>query len=202
MPDATGEPGELSDQRLERAGQGADHLAGVAHVHHVTSDQSGEIVRVDPAGEVVTRGNGAECPCIIVEPRRVVNPCRLRRPLAVTLHPLDGVVEPPGRPQADGWIVPRERRQLAGIGGLVEGEEDEAEVKIVAVGVEQRPQVARVLGGDGDVAPLVLAEAVEDGAVVVAQRSRMDLHDHAILGRHARHLHQHVRLEAGLISGE
>ena len=50
-----------------------------------------------------------------------------------------------------------------------------------------------------NVAALVRAEALGDGAVVIAQRAGMQLHHQPVVDRHARHLHQHVRLEVALI---
>ena len=64
-----------------------------------------------------------------------------------------------------------ERRQLAPIGALVEREEDEREVLLVAVEVEERLEVAHIIGAGGDVGAHVAAEAgVERGVVVAAWR--------------------------------
>ena len=48
-------------------------------------------------------------------------------------------------------------------------------------------------------APLIGAESIEHLTVVIAKRARMKLHDQSVLDGHARHLHQHVRLETPLI---
>ena len=121
----------------------------------VARDQAGEVVRVDPARQVVARGDRAEGAGVVVEAGGVVDPRRLRRHLAVAGHALDGVVEPPRRPEAQRGVVARQRRQLPRVGGLVEGEENQPEARVVPIGDEQVAQVPRVLGGDRDVAAFV-----------------------------------------------
>ena len=108
-------------------------------------------------------------------------------------------MEPPRRPEPHGRVVPGQRRQLARVRALVEREEHEREPRVVAVRGEQRAQVARVLGGDRDVGARVGPEARRHARVVVAERARVELHHQPVLGAQARHLHQHVRLEAALV---
>ena len=52
-----------------------------------------------------------------------------------------------GGPSLQRRIVAGERGEFAGVGGLIEGEEDEGEAGVVAVLVEQRAQGAHVFGG-------------------------------------------------------
>ena len=88
-----------------------------------------------------------------------------------------------------------ERRKLARIDALVEGEEDEAEAGRVAEPVEQGLQRADIFAGDRNVGAHVAAEAGEQGGVVVAQRARMELHHHPVLDAHPRHFGQHLAAE-------
>src|SRR2546422_9842475 len=71
-----------------------------------------EIVRVDAARQIVPGGNRAERAGVIVEAGGLVDPSGLRGALAEAPHAFDRVVEPPGRPEAQGRIVAGERRQL------------------------------------------------------------------------------------------
>jgi hypothetical protein len=64
---------------------------------------------------------------------------------------------------------------------------------IAAEGVEHRAQVARVLGAQRMSAPLSGPKRANTCGVVIAQRPGMQLHHEAIVHRHLRHLHQHVR---------
>src|SRR5689334_2413575 len=124
-------------------------------------NEAPEEVRVDASREIVSRGDGAEGARVVVEPRRVVDARRLRRELTVARHPLDGIVEPPGRAEAYGRIVTGERRQLTRVCRLVQREQHEGEARIVPVRVEQRVKVSRVLGRDGNVGSFVGTKAGE-----------------------------------------
>ena len=110
-------------------------------------------------------------------------------------------MEPPGRPQLDGGVVPGQRGQLAGVGGLVQGEEDERQARVVAVLGEQGAQAAGELALDGDVRPLVRAEALENQRVVIAELAHVELHYQAVLDAHAGAFHDHVAGEAGSVLG-
>src|SRR5262245_21303252 len=117
----------------------------------MTRDEASEKVRVDATREIVARGNRAERACVVVEARGVVDPGGLRDLLAVARHAIDRIVEPPRGAESHGWVVTREWRELPRVRRLVEREEQQREPRIVAVRLEQRTKVARVLGLDRNV---------------------------------------------------
>ena len=105
---------------------------------------------------------------VVVEAGGVVQARRLDHLVEVAAHAVEAVVEPPGRAEPQRRVVAGQRGQLAGVGRLVQGEQDQRQPRVVAEGVEQRLQVARELGGSRDVGALVAAEALEQQPVVVA----------------------------------
>ncbi len=91
--------------------------------------------------------------------------------------------------------MPGERRELARVRGLVEREQDDGEVALVAEAVEQRFQRVHVVGARRDVGAHVAAEARIEQRIVVAERARMDLHHQTVIEAHAGHLGEHLRAE-------
>ena len=147
----------------------------------MTRHEAREEVRVGAAGQIVARGDRAERARVVVEAGGLVDPRGLRGVLSKAPHALQGVVKPPGRAEAHGGIMPGEGRQLPAVGGLVEREDHERESRIVAVRVQQGSEVARELGRDRDVSASIGAELLEQRAVVIPQRARVNLHHQPIL---------------------
>ena len=116
-------------------------------LHDVACHQVGEQVGVDAPGEVVTRGDRAEGARVVVEAGGVVDARGLRRADGGSAScPRSLSWNHQGGPRRTRGVVAGERRQLARVGRFVEREQQEAEARVVAVRVEQRLQVARVLG--------------------------------------------------------
>src|SRR5204863_2168803 len=111
------------------------------------------------AREIMPRGNRAKSARVVGETGQLGDPGRLRRPLEKTQHPLDGIMEPPGRAEPNGGIVAGKRCQLAAVGRFVQREENQRKITVAAIGVQKRAKIARKLGGNRDVAPAVGAEA-------------------------------------------
>src|SRR5207253_9446577 len=65
---------------------------------------------------------------------------RLGRELPEAAHALGAVEKPPGRPEPQRRVVPGKRRELARDRRLVEHEQDDGEVALVAEAVEQRSE--------------------------------------------------------------
>ena len=76
--------------------------------------------------------------------------------------------------------------ELAGVGALVEGEEDEGEAGVVAELVEERTEGVDEVSGLGNVGALVAAEAGVEGWVVVADGAGVELHGEAVVEAHGR----------------
>src|SRR5512135_3879439 len=99
----------------------------------------------DPAPHVVARRNRQESPRVVVEPDGVVEARGLDRLFEEPQHSLVAVVEPPRRPEPQRGVMPGERRKFARVGGLVEREQDQREIALVAVAVEKRLQCTDVI---------------------------------------------------------
>ena len=110
---------------------------GFVEVEAVLGDETGEEGGVHAAADVVAGGDGEEGAGVVVEADGVVEAGGLGGLLAEAEHAFGGVVEPPGRAEAEGGVVAGEGGELAGVGGFIEGEEDEGEAGIVAEGGEQ-----------------------------------------------------------------
>ena len=93
----------------------------------------------------------------------------------------------------------RERRELARVRRLIEREQNQREAWVVPVRVEQGTKVARELRHHRDVTARIRPEPLGYHAVVITERTRVELHHEAVLARQASHLHEHVRLELALV---
>ncbi len=143
-------------------GQVEDYFEGFVFVEAMLGYEAAEEGAVDAAGYVVAGGDGEEGAGVVVEADGVVEAGGLGGGFAEAHHALGRVVEPPGWAEFERGIVAGEGGEFAGEGGLVEGEEDEGEVGLVAVFREQRAEGADVLGGRGDVGAFVAAEFFVD----------------------------------------
>ena len=152
--------------------------------------QTAEIIGLHAPREVVPRRNGAESARVVVEPRSLVDRGRFGCLLAKPPHPFHRIVEPPRGAEAHRGVVAREGRELAAVRRFVQRKKHERETRIVAVGVEQRAQIARELRRHRNVAALVGTEPLEDRLVVVAQRAGVDLHHQTVGQRSSGHFHQ------------
>ncbi len=105
------------------------------------------------------------------------------------------VVEPPGRAQAQRRVVPGERCELAAVGGLIQREQDDRELRLVAEPIQQRLQRLHVLRRLRNIRADIAAELREQRRVVIAERARVNLHHQAIVETHPRHLCEHLGAE-------
>ena len=135
----------------EAVGEILGDLEGLVLLEPVLGDQAGEEAAVDAPRHVVAGRDRQEGAGVVVEADGVVEAGGLGHRLAVAAHALRAVVEPPGRAELQRRVMAGQRRQLARIGGLVEGEEDDREVALVAEPVEQRLQRRDIVGRARDV---------------------------------------------------
>src|SRR5256884_1759126 len=108
-------------------GERPRHPAGIARIDHVARDQARQEVRVGAPRQIVPGGNRAERARVVVEAGGLVDPRGLRGALPKAAHAVQGVVKPPGRPEAPGGLMPGELRPLPAVGGLVERADHERE---------------------------------------------------------------------------
>ena len=167
-------------------------LVRLVLVEPVLGDELGQKPAVDAPRHVVPCGDREIGARVVVEADGVVEAGGLRRELAEAAHAAGAVEEPPGRPEPQARIVAGERRELAAVGALVEREQDQREVRLVAEAIEQRLQRAHIVGAGRNVGAHVAAEALEERRVVIAEGARMDLHDEPVVEAHPRHLGQHL----------
>src|SRR5256886_6529755 len=85
-------------------------------------------------------------------------------------------IYPPRRPEPHRRIVARQRRPLAAVRGFVQREQHQRESRIVAVRIEQRPQVARELGRYRNVPPAIGPGPLEQRLGVAPVRPPVELH--------------------------
>ena len=138
----------------------------------------------------------AEGASVVVEAGQVGDAGDLHDRIEVTGDAVRAVQEPPRRTEPDGGVIAGQRRELPRVDGLVEGEQDQPEARVVPETLQKWSQVPCELGGDGDVGAEVWPEPLKQRTVVVAQRPDVELHDEAILHAHARQLHEQVTGEA------
>src|SRR5712664_946501 len=96
-------------------------------------------------------GNGRVCTRIIIKASRIIDPCRLHHLLKETLHAIPTIKKPPGRPQAQGWIMPGQRSKLPTIGSFIQGKEDNCQVTLTTKEVEQGFEIMRKFTGKRNV---------------------------------------------------
>jgi len=134
-------------------------------------------------------GDGAEGAGVVVEACGVVNTRRLHDLIEVTRHAVETVVEPPRRTKFERGIMTCQCGKFAGVGGFIEREKNQSEMWVISILVQQWKQVARVFSLDGNICAFVQAKFLEDDVVVIAERTRVQLHDETIINAHARHFH-------------
>ena len=177
------------------------HLDCFVFVQLMLRYQSCQVGAVHAASDVVPRGNGEEGSGVVVESDGVVEAGGLGGQLAEAHHAFGAVVKPPGRSQAKAGVMPCQRRQLAAVGGFIQGKEDDGERGVVAEALQQRLQRVHVFGRHGNVGADVAAKAGKYLAIVIAAAAGMDLHHQTVLEAHARHFGQHLGAEELLLSG-
>ena len=107
-----------------------------------------------------------------------------------------------GGAESQDGVVPGQRRQLTAVGGLVEGEQHEREVGLVAESSEERRERVYVIGAGRDVGADVGTEAFEHRRVVVPMAARVELDDQPVVQAHPHHLGEHLATEGlGLVAG-
>ncbi len=194
--------GQLPGSKLEFVGfadevdcEVLDDFEGFVFVEAVFGDEAAEEGAVNATGYVVAGGDGEEGAGIVVEAYGVVEASGFGDLFAEIASCLRGSRGTTRADRVEGRIVAGQRGEFAGEAGLVEGEEYEGEAGVVAVLVEERAEVAGVLGGRGHIGAFVATEFLVDEAVVVADGARVELHGEAVFDRHARHLGEHLGLE-------
>ena len=135
----------------EVVGQLASHRGRLVLVHDAADDETGEPVRARAAPDVVADRDRAEGARVVVETDRVVQPGRLDDLVEIASHAVEAVVEPPRRPEPDGRVVAGQWRELAGVGRLVEREQDQGETRIVPEPFQERPEIACELRRNRDI---------------------------------------------------
>ncbi len=173
----------------------------VVGVHDAAHHQACQPVADHAPPQIVPRGYGGKGTRVVGETGGVVQPRGLDDLVQVAVHSVDAIVEPPRGTQLEGGIVARQRGQLAGVGCVIQREQDQGQPGVVSVLVQQGPQVVGKLGALRDVASHVRAKAPVNRLVVVTHRPHVYLHHQAVLDAHPGELHQHVRPEALRVVG-
>jgi hypothetical protein len=150
-----------------------------------------------PAPEVMACRDRQERARVIVEPGEVAVARGLDHRVEIAADAVEAVVEPPGWPEPERGPVPCHRRKFPRIAGLVQREDDEAKARVVAHPVQQRVEPVDPVHRARDVGAHVRAEPVGKRAVGGARGAGVDLHDHAVFGRHLRHFDEHVTVVTG-----
>src|SRR5215472_8136280 len=156
------------------------------------NDKLRQEAAIDTPSQIVTGRHRKERARVVVEAHGVVKAGRLERQLAETSQALWPVLEPPGGTESQGRVMTRKRRQLARVGALVQREDDQLQVVLIAEAIEQRLQSTDKVGGPRNVGAAVAAVRLEKAPVVIAKAAGMKLHHETILEAHARHLSQHL----------
>ena len=103
---------------------------------------------------------GEESAGVIVEPGKVEVAGGLNHLIKIACNPIGAVVKPPRWPNPQAGPMACHRRQSARIGGFVEREKNEAQLRRIANPVEQCVQTIHPIGGEGDIGAHVTAEPV------------------------------------------
>src|SRR5690606_31390907 len=107
---------------------------GRALVDEAAPLQPGQPVAGRAPPHVVSGPQRGQGPGVVHEPGQLAEARGLDHRVEVALYALHRVVEPPRAAEAQRRVVPRQRRQLAGVSGLVERVDDEPEAGLVAEG--------------------------------------------------------------------
>src|SRR5690606_5360372 len=86
-------PRPLVGDTRQVVGEVHGRLGGLVLAEPVFGDETGQVSRVDPAGEVVSRRNGGEGTRVVHEPRGVVEAGRLGRQFPEAPHTVRAVEE-------------------------------------------------------------------------------------------------------------
>ena len=103
------------------------------------ADQASQVRAVDTSRHVMSGGDAKQRARIIIEARCVVEPGRFSGLLAKSKNAFRAVIEPPRWPQKEAGIMTGKRRKFASVGGLVQRENNDREVSVVAEFVQERP---------------------------------------------------------------
>ena len=103
-------------------------------------------------------------------------------------HTFGAVVEPPRRPEPQRGVDASQGCQFAGIGCLVQCEENHCQVPLQSDGIQQGLDRADIVGAGGDVEAHIAPVPLEHRRRVVARRSWMDLQNEPVIQAHLRHL--------------
>ena len=101
-------------------------------------------------------------------------------------------MEPPRGTEPQAGIMAGQGRQLAGVGALIQGEQDQGEIRARADSIEEGLQGADIVGARWNVRSLIGAEPAQKPWIMIAPGACMQLHDHAVVARHQSHLSQHL----------
>src|SRR5438552_5505176 len=187
---------ELVCPLCERVRELPCELEGLVLIDLVLGDQLREKSAVHATSNVVPSGYRKKRARVVVEADGVVEACRFGHLLPKALHARGAVIEPPWRSELQNRIVTGEGSQLAGVCCLVQREEDQGELALVAESIEQRLQCTDIFGARRNVGALVAAKAREDLRVVVAYETGVNLHHQTVVETHPRHLGQHLPAES------
>src|SRR5689334_14537318 len=131
------------------------HAPRLTQIDDVPSNEARQIVCIDAAREIVSRRYRAERASIVGEAGGVLDPGSLGSFAPETHHAFNRVMEPPRRAEQDGRVVAGDWSELATIRSFVEREDYQTKPGVVSVSVQQLPQIARELRGNGHIAAAV-----------------------------------------------
>ena len=127
---------------------------------------------VDTPGHIMARRDRQIGARIVVEADRIVETGGLRGQFTEAAHTFRTIMEPPCGTKAQGRIVARQRREFPAVAGLIKGEEDKRQARIVAKCIEQRFQFLDIARRARNIGALVRSEPFERGRIVIADMSQ------------------------------
>src|SRR5258708_9532126 len=125
----------------------------------MSRDQFRQVGAIDPPRKVVARGNRKKCTGVVVESDRVVEAGRLGGLSPESQHRLGSVVEPPRRTQLEAGVMAGQRREVPGVGALVEREQNQQKIAARSEAIPQGLEPRSEVGLGGGMSALVSAEA-------------------------------------------
>src|SRR5689334_2674978 len=134
----------------------------------------------------MTRRNGGISASVIIKTSSIVDTSSLHNTVKVPPHTLNAIKKPPGRSQAQSWIMSSQGCQLPTIRRLIKIEEHQGQIGPSPIKIQQRLQVACEFCSDRNISPFITTKTLEDVWIVIPQTTNVQLHDQSVLRTHTR----------------
>src|SRR5512141_3298681 len=107
-----------------------NHPMHIVNINDMTNNQPCQPVGGGSPPDIMPCRDGTESARIIVEASRVVDACRFHYLVEVACHAIQAVEEPPGWTEFQCGVVTCQCGEFAGIGCLIEREQDQCETRV------------------------------------------------------------------------